>query len=94
MDSGKGAEIISVKTPSMSSKWDWFGHTFPRQEVVYFSQIVVILIVTCVSLGNLTHGQGHSNLWVALLSSCIGYILHQPSMSDGSLLRHTVQQKL
>ena len=92
MDSGKRSEIVSVDTPSVTSKWDWFGYKFPRQEVVYFSQMFIILIVTLASLVNLTLGKGNSNLWVALLSSCIGYILPQPSMSNGSFLHHTAQQ--
>ena len=98
MDSSKGVETISIaeeaigKTASVSSKWDWFGYKFPRQEVVYFSQAAIIYIVILFCLGNLSFGNGDSNLWVALLGSCIGYILPHPSMNDGSLLRHTSQQ--
>ena len=76
---------------SVTSKWDFLGYKFPRQEVVFFSQIVIIYVVIITSLVNLSLGIGESNLWTALLSSCLGYIMPHPSIKrkDGSLLHHS-----
>lgn len=95
MDPSKGHEVVHLEpSPSVSSKWNCFGYHFPRREVVYFSQTILIYIVILACLLNLSIGNGESNLWVALLGSCLGYILPQPSMTDndGTFLRHSSQQ--
>lgn len=76
---------------SVGSKWECFGYKFPRREVVYFSQIIIIYVVILTCLVNLSVGVGESNLWTALLGSCLGYIMPHPSMSrkDGPLLHHS-----
>ena len=61
-----------------TSKWEWFGYKFPRREVVYFSQIIILYMVILACLFNLSFGNGDSNLWTALLSSAIGILLPNP----------------
>lgn len=95
MDSIKGQETVHVEdAPSVSSKWNIMGHKFPRREVVYFSQTFIIYIVILACLINISIGNGESNLWVALLGSCLGYILPHPSMPehDRPFLHHITQQ--
>ena|ERR1700729_2108306 len=61
----------------------WFGKLLPRPEVVFISQMLVIYVVIGVSLVNLTRGTGDAHegkLWIALLSSCLGYILPNPKV--------------
>ena len=88
MDSGEGVAAVQI-TPSLTSRWDCFGYSFPRREVVYFSQTLIVYIVILVCLTNLSLGHSESNLWIALLGSCLGYILPQPSMGDdGAFLHH------
>ncbi len=87
MDSDDHAESLPIED-TVSSKWNCFGFKFPRREVVYFSQIIIIYVVILFCLINLTLGTGDSNLWVALLGSCLGYLLPQPSMEDGSFLHY------
>ena len=89
MDSDPSAEGLPID--SVSTRWNCFGYKFPRREVVYFSQIVIIYIVILFCLVNLTFNVGASNIWVALLGSCLGYLLPQPSMEDGSFLRNASQ---
>ena len=95
MDSEEGSTEVHLNAapsiqPSIgSSKWHCFGYTFPRREVVYFCQTLIVYIVILVCLANLSLGHSESNLWIALLSSCLGYMLPQPSMDDGSLLHHS-----
>ena len=88
-----GESTVPIETPSVKSKqWQCFGYKFPRQEVVYFSQTLLIYLVTLTCLINLSVGIGESNLWTALLGSCLGYIMPHPSMKeDGSLLHHPTQ---
>lgn len=67
----------SVKT------WHIFGARIPRSEVVFLSQVVVMygVIVSCIC--NLSLHNENTELWVALLSSCLGYLLPTPQITDG-----------
>ena len=40
--------------------------------------IIYIVVVTCIV--NLSIDNGNSNLWTALLSSCLGYMLPNPRL--------------
>ena len=69
---------------SSTSRWHFFGREFPRSEVVFVCQILLIYIVVCVSVYNLTVGTGNDKLWITFLSSCIGYTLPNPKIKrDG-----------
>lgn len=57
-----------------------FGHRLPKSEIVFFVQVILIYIVVITSIVNLTINQGEGKLWTALLSSCLGYILPNPSL--------------
>lgn len=63
-----------------SSQWGVCGRVVPRSEIVFFSQVIIIYVVACVCLFNLTSGRGDSNLWSALLSGCLGYLLPNPTI--------------
>lgn len=63
------------------SRWRVCGKDFPRGELVFFSQVIIIYIVCCVCLFNLSTGRGDSNLWSALLSGCMGYLLPNPTIN-------------
>ena len=60
--------------------WPVFGQRIPRSEIVFFCQMLVIYAVVAVSLFNLTRGEGSDQLWTALLSSCLGYVLPNPTL--------------
>ena len=62
------------------SEWHAFGRKFPRSEVVFLTQTVLLYIVVITSLVNLTIGNEPHTLWTALLSSSIGYLLPNPSI--------------
>lgn len=70
-----------------SRLWDVFGRQVPRSEIVYLCQIVVIYVVIGVSLFNLSQGNGPDNLWIALLGSCLGYVLPNPTIANSDLPR-------
>ncbi len=66
---------------SGSSRWQFFGQTFPRSEIVFIVQVVLVYIVVIVSIVNLSiENNKNDKLWITLLSSAIGYILPSPSL--------------
>lgn len=62
------------------SQWFMFGQKFPRSEIVFFTQMIIIGFVISVSVYNLSVECGDSSLWITLLSSCLGYVLPNPSL--------------
>ena len=66
-----GSTTGSVTSNSEFTKWT--GKNF----VVYIVQLIILAIVIGVALLNLTLGWHKENkdMWVAMLSSCIGYML-------------------
>ena len=48
--------------------------------ILFIFQSVVILIIICVSAYNLSLQKGDANLWTALLSSSLGYVLPNPKL--------------
>ena len=76
-------EIVTRRQLQRRSKlWQVCGRRLPRCEIVFFCQIVLIYIVVLTSLVNLTLKNGPINLWIALLGSCLGYLLPHPSMDN------------
>ena len=66
-----------------SSTWRLFGHALPRSIVVYLTQTLLIYIVVITSLVNLTTGAEFHNVWIGLMSSCLGYLLPSPRIKKG-----------
>ena len=62
--------------------WKICGYGMNKSQVVYFSQIIIIYIIIITCIVNLSLKNGDSNLWTALLSSCIGYILPAPKLKE------------
>lgn len=56
--------------------------SLPSSELLLFSfQIVIIFIVVCASLINLTFQWGNQNLWTIILTSSLGYIMPNPKLN-------------
>jgi hypothetical protein len=68
--------------------WYMFGKKFPKSEIAYFSQVIIIYLVIITCIVNLSIKNGDSNLWTALLSSCLGYILPAPKIKTPSNGHH------
>ena len=62
--------------------WCCSGSRVPKAEIVYLCQVLLILSIIFASIYNLTQQQGDQQLWVALLSSCMGYLLPNPSIKS------------
>jgi len=71
-------------TSSSSANGNMFGKKAPKSAAVFFSQIIVIYIVVITSIINLSIQDctkpGVCNLWIAMLSSALGYLLPSPSL--------------
>lgn len=65
---------------SRRDSWKVCGYGMNKSQVVYFSQIIIIYIIIITCILNLSLNNGDSNLWTALLSCCIGYILPSPKI--------------
>ena len=68
------------KNDSHSDKWHLLGTHVPRAEIVYFCQMLIVYIIIITSVVNLSLKNGSSELWISLLSSCIGYALPNPKL--------------
>ena len=58
------------------------GSRVPRGEIVYICQIILILSIVFASIFNLSQERGDQQLWTALLSSCMGYLLPNPTIKS------------
>jgi hypothetical protein len=65
---------------SNGDKWHLLGTRVPQAEIVYFCQMIIVYIIIIVSIINLSLQNGTSELWISLLSSCIGYALPSPKL--------------
>lgn len=70
------------RNDSSSGNWTIFGDVVPKNEVIFICQVVILYIVIVTCIINLSMKNGDSNLWVALLSSSLGIMLPQPSLSQ------------
>lgn len=63
-----------------SQTWRMLGRQVPRTEVVFLCQVLVVFVVIVSCIVNLSLQRGQTELWVALLSSSLGYMLPNPSL--------------
>ena len=61
--------------------WKWCGEHIPKEEIVFFTQVLLIYIVLICCIVNLSLGHGDDKTWTILLGSCLGYLLPNPSLS-------------
>ena len=64
-----------------TAKWMVFGYSVPKNEVVFFTQAIIIYVVIVCALVNLCMERGDRVLWSTLLASCLGYILPNPTIN-------------
>ena len=63
-----------------STPWHLFCTACPKEEIVFLCQVLILFTVIPVSIYNLTTGHENYNLWTALLSSSLGYLLPNPTL--------------
>jgi hypothetical protein len=79
-------EECNISTLSKGETWNIFGNSIPKQEVVFFSQVIILYIVIIIGLINLILDKGDRNLWLSLLSGSIGYLLPNPSLRKETII--------
>ncbi len=80
MESDIASPTQDIGSHSSVSNWRLLGSKLPKAEVVFFTQVVLIYIVMGVSLVNISLGRPE-DLWVLLLTSCLGYLLPNPTLN-------------
>ena len=68
------------ETQPNGERWHFLGTRVPQAEIVYFCQMLIVYIIIITSIINLSLENGSSELWISLLSSCIGYSLPSPKL--------------
>lgn len=48
--------------------------------ILFFAQIICIIVVVCVACANLTTETGNQQLWSLILTSCLGFIMPNPKL--------------
>jgi hypothetical protein len=72
---------LTVDTRSSSSAYVVCGERVPKNKVTFIAQIIAIYIIIIVSAVNLSiDGGSRQELWIALLSSAVGYVLPSPTL--------------
>ena len=84
---GEDATDLELLSCESTRSWNVFGRSIPRSEITFFSQVIIIYIVIVTCIVNLSVGNGDSNLWTALLSSCLGYLLPSPTIRKDKISR-------
>lgn len=90
-DAAAAIDKVDLDIPEeTTSQRDWRcgKHKVPSTEIVFFSQIVVVYIVIITCIANLSLSQQPRDLWISLLSSCLGYILPSPAIRKGRSSKH------
>jgi hypothetical protein len=64
-----------------SRGWRLLGNNIPKSEIVFFVQVILIYGVVITSLVNISLGDTQE-LWVVLLTSCLGYLMPSPSLKQ------------
>ena len=65
---------------SNGERWHLLGTRDSQAEIVYFCQMLIVYTIIITSIINLSLRNGGSELWISLLSSCIGYALPSPKL--------------
>ena len=84
LDSGGGiTDLVFDENQQESRSWRFCNSRVPRSEVVYFTQIFIIVFLIAVSLIKLLFFQldcEESTFWFSLLSCTVGYALPNPKL--------------
>lgn len=74
------------------SNWKICCGRFPKQEIIYFTQVLAIYVIIIASLVNLSLSIEKNEIWISLLSICIGFLIPAPTIKDGRFLSDSTIQ--
>ena len=66
---------------SHGGRWNVFGNEVPKEEIVFFTQVILIYVIAITSIVNLSLEAKNDTLWTSLLSASLGYMLPAPQMN-------------
>ena len=67
---------------SHGGRWNVFGNEVPKEEIVFFTQVILVYVIAITSIVNLTMEAKHETLWTSLLSASLGYMLPAPQLNN------------
>jgi len=67
---------------SRGGRWNVFGNEVPKEEIVFFTQVLLIYVIAITSIVNLSLEAKNDTLWTSLLSASLGYMLPAPQMTS------------
>lgn len=72
--------VVASDTNSEKRSWIFFGHTIPRTEMIFILQAILVFFLTITSVVCLILSKScdETTVWVAILSSSVGYMLPAP----------------
>lgn len=77
-------EIIFEPESSRNTYWKFCNRvTLPKSEVVFFTQMLVVITLMIISILKLTAFEQRceeASVWISILSSLVGYILPNPRL--------------
>lgn len=68
-----------------TSKWNLGCFYLDKECIVYFVQMIVLGACISISLWKVSTTTDNRDLWISLLSSCIGVIIPNPKLKNGPL---------
>ena len=83
----KDSKFIQMEQSSAgSTQWKILGGSIPKSQFVFAVQVILIYIIVITSVVNLTINvdESQSKIWIILLSSCLGYILPNPTIKKNA----------
>ena len=83
LDSGGGITDLVFDAHQERQSWRFCNSRLPRSEVVYFTQISIIIFLITFSLIKLVFFKldcEESTFWFSLLSCTVGYVLPNPKL--------------
>ena len=67
---------------SHGGRWNVFGSEVPKEEIVFFTQVILIYVIAITSIVNLTMEAKNDTLWTSLLSASLDYMLPAPQLNN------------
>ena len=68
------------RTSDEGERWSMICGKIPKQQAIYFCQIIVVFTVVIASIVNLSFSDSQQALWASILSGSVGYILPAPKI--------------
>ena len=79
-----------MEEAASNQDWQILGVKVPKNEVVFFSQVIILYIVIITCIVNLSINTQHNEVWIGLLSSSIGFLLPNPSIKRNKVVLNNV----